>query len=535
MIEARRSSPRHRSRSMFGMPGRLSRHLRWFAAALSGALAAVAALGYYLWRAEDVGTAAFAVMVALLAGIGVLVYFAVDCVRTCLYEPLSRMACWAAEIRQGNLSARIRGGGDDELAGPVDDINRAAEWLEALALDKERELENQKTDIERKSRSLQLLFDVASGVNNATEVEQLTARFLYTLADVVGARAASVRLRDADGSIRAVAGLNLDGPLLRVEQAAGSHPALFDIDANLDIDEVKARLRQHGESVPPELAGLQLMIVRLQYLDQVKGVYLLFVERGRLDESEELRELLVSIGRQLGVAVEKARLDYEAHLLPRMQERAMLANELHDSLAQTLASLRFQIRVLDDTLHRNDESAVWTEMERIESSLEEANTELRELIRHFRAPVHRRGLIPAISAAVSRFRKESRIQTFFQNQWDEIELPEEWEVHVVRIVQEALSNIRKHSRAENVRVLLNRDGPAYRLLIEDDGEGFGGDGWPDSLDDHFGLSIMRERAAAIGGELKVESEAGEGTRIELSFGNNAPRVAGGATQAATNP
>jgi two-component system, NarL family, nitrate/nitrite sensor histidine kinase NarX len=253
----------------------------------------------------------------------------------------------------------------------------------------------------------------------------------------------------------------------------------------------------------------------------------LFAERGRLDPSGEMHELLASIGRQLGLAVEKARLDYEANLLPRMQERANLANELHDSLAQTLASLRFQVRVLDDSLHQGDESAVWAEMERVESSLEEANWELRELIRHFRAPVHRRGLIPAIGAAVSRFRKETRTNTFFQNQWDEIELPDESEVHVLRIVQESLANIRKHSHADNVRVLLSRHEQAYRVLIEDDGEGFSEVEGGETLDDHFGMSIMQERAALIGGDLKVESELGEGTRILLSF-ECEPKVLGDA-------
>ena len=80
----------------------------------------------------------------------------------------------------------------------------------------------------------------------------------------------------------------------------------------------------------------------------------------------------------------------------RLEERTQLANELHDSLAQTLASLKFQIRVLDDTLRQDSESAVWQEMERIESSVDEANVELRELIAHFRAPLSRHGLIPGI-------------------------------------------------------------------------------------------------------------------------------------------
>ncbi len=487
----------------------LRRARRWLVAfAVPGLLLLLA-----YWQAGAVGgfvTTSLALSLGLLAATA---WFALHAVAEGSRLPLERVTRWAAEIRQGNFAARID---EDDGIAPVDDINRAAEWLEALALDKERELANQKFDIARKSRSLALLHDVAAGINDATDLTQLTARFLHTLADVVGARAASVRLRQADGSVALVDVIGLDDTLAAVDRAAGEHPALFDIDAELGIEDVVASMAAQARPAPTVVAGLRLMVVRLQYLDQVKGAYLLFVERGRDDDSAELRELLVSTGRQLGVAVEKARVDDEAILVPRMQERARLANELHDSLAQTLASLRFQVRVLDDTLHQGDEAAVWAEMERIESSLEEANTELRELIHHFRAPVHRHGLVPAIGAAVARFRQASGITTFFQNQWEEVDVPKAFEVHIVRIVSESLSNIQRHSGADNARILLSRSGPESRLLIEDDGDGFEV-GAANALDDHFGLSIMHERAAQIGGELKVESEPGEGTRIILRF------------------
>ena len=73
-----------------------------------------------------------------------------------------------------------------------------------------------------------------------------------------------------------------------------------------------------------------------------------------------------------------------------------IAHELHDSLAQSLASLSYQVRVLDETLHQGDESTTWQQLERIENSLDESNTELRELIANFRAPVSQQGLIGAI-------------------------------------------------------------------------------------------------------------------------------------------
>ncbi|MBT5886753.1 MAG: hypothetical protein HOH56_03035 [Acidiferrobacteraceae bacterium] len=204
----------------------------------------------------------------------------------------------------------------------------------------------------------------------------------------------------------------------------------------------------------------------------------------------------------------------------RLEERAQLANELHDSLAQTLASLRFQVRVLDDTLRQDNESAVWQEMERIQGSLDEANVELRELIAHFRAPVSKHGLMPGIRKLLSRFRKETGTEAVLQNQAPDVELGAEEENQVLRIVQEALTNARKHSRANMVRVLLSEDNAGrFRVIIEDDGIGFTPGAEDRDTDRHFGLAIMRERAEAVGAALGVESEPGEGTRVvvELSL------------------
>ena len=202
----------------------------------------------------------------------------------------------------------------------------------------------------------------------------------------------------------------------------------------------------------------------------------------------------------------------------RIEERTRLANELHDSLAQTLASLKYQVRVLDDTLRQDSEKAIWQEMERIEDSIDEANVELRELIAHFRAPLSGQGLVFGIQRLISRFRKETGTTIVLQNQADEPALSSDEETQLLRIVQEALANVRKHSEANLVRVLLSRDTDhQFRIIIEDDGEGMSEQQMPNESDHHFGLAIMRERAASVGAELVIESEPGEGTRVLITM------------------
>jgi two-component system nitrate/nitrite sensor histidine kinase NarX len=200
-----------------------------------------------------------------------------------------------------------------------------------------------------------------------------------------------------------------------------------------------------------------------------------------------------------------------------MQERTRLSHELHDSLAQTIASLRIQIRVIDETFHSNDEKSIWHQMERIEYTIDQANDQLRELIAQFRIPINEQGLISSIETSIRQTQEEMGIPIYFQNEWPQQEFSEDVELNVLRIVQECLVNIRKHSSAEVVRVLLsNRDGE-FIVLIEDDGIGFEEKAVVSQHGRQLGLNILHDRAREINARLDIESEPDDGTRIRLQF------------------
>jgi len=126
--------------------------------------------------------------------------------------------------------------------------------------------------------------------------------------------------------------------------------------------------------------------------------------------------------------------------------------------------------------------------------------------------------LPALQDLVVRFRRHGGIPVYLQTESPPLALPAAVELQVLRIVREALSNARKHSEAQMVRVFLHRmPGEIGQVLIEDDGIGFGEQVLRGRAGEHIGLEIMRERAKRIGAELRIESEPGEGTRIVLSF------------------
>ena len=149
----------------------------------------------------------------------------------------------------------------------------------------------------------------------------------------------------------------------------------------------------------------------------------------------------------------------------------------------------------------------------------QANDDLRELLTNYRLKIDDAGLVPTIANLVERFGRETGIAVFFQNECRALALTPAQEIQVFFIIQEALANIRKHSGAHNVRILLNNEDDLYTVLIEDDGLGMtdSAEGLPGG---HAGLAIMRERTERLQGQIVIESEPGEGTRIVLMF--NAP-------------
>jgi two-component system nitrate/nitrite sensor histidine kinase NarX len=367
--------------------------------------------------------------------------------------------------------------------------------------------------------SLQVLYEVVSGINSAHGLDDLLTRFLFTLKRITHAHATAIWVTQNPGKMELSASSGIDESVL-LNDRQDVRRCLYEravtegkiwVERSLDKCEKSAGRRFFEQD------AIGLVSVPIRYRGNITGVINLFADVAFIDRIEGIKPLLTSIAHHLSVAIEKYHNDEEnrEHLIN--DERTRIAHELHDSLAQSLASLRYQVRVLDETLHQGDESTTWQQLERIENSLDVANTELRGLIANFRAPVYQRGLLDAIEQIVSQFRNETRINTYLQKEWSGKSIPKDVETQILRIIQEALWNIRKHSQAKTVRILL-RDGieGKYSILIEDDGVGINKQVYG-SPGEHIGLAIMQERALRLGGKLRVESEPGEGTRIVLEL------------------
>jgi two-component system nitrate/nitrite sensor histidine kinase NarX len=372
-------------------------------------------------------------------------------------------------------------------------------------------------DLEEKS--LQILYEVVSSINTAHGLDDLLTRFMYTLKRITKSQAAAIWIVQGTGQMVLSSSSGIDESLILPDRKDVRRclyeRALTEGKIWVDKDLVKCEKIAGRRFFDNSKTGM--VAVPMRYHGIVTGVINLFMDASLLESIDNIKPLLTSIAHHLSIAIEKSHNEerIQQHIIK--EERTRIAHELHDSLAQTIASLRFQVRVLDETLHQGDESTTWQQLEQIENSLDEANTELRELIANFRAPTYNQNLLDAIEKIVSQFRSETGIKTYLQKEWGNTSLSGDNETQILRIIQEALWNIRKHSDAKTVRIML-RDGIEGKchILIEDDGIGINEQVYG-SPGEHIGLTIMRERASRLGGELRVESEPGEGTRIVLEL------------------
>jgi signal transduction histidine kinase len=228
------------------------------------------------------------------------------------------------------------------------------------------------------------------------------------------------------------------------------------------------------------------------------------------------RQYLLTLAGLTSIAIAAARArEHEAHVAI-LAERDRIARELHDSLAQVLGSTHLRLRAQLARPELSDRPAVRAELEDLATVAEDAYHDVREAILGLREASRPRGLIEALHAYLERYGVQSGIRTELETSVDgEPDLPTKAEIQVIRVIQEALTNVRKHARASTVRVRVHAsaDGGVVTIVVEDDGRGFEPDEVTVHRDGGFGLQTMRERMELAGGSVRVDSAPGRGTRV----------------------
>jgi signal transduction histidine kinase len=288
-------------------------------------------------------------------------------------------------------------------------------------------------------------------------------------------------------------------------------------------------LDHSGQKVPGASPARLNQLARQQRFDKLMMVSfvfgkewwgrIFFLEPGLMGEITEELRFLQELVRQIGPAV------YNVYLLRRLRlragalERARFARELHDGAVQSLIAVEMQVDVLRRQSVTRAE-LVPEELGRIQGLLREEVLKLRELMQQMKSlDVDSRKLIAFLADTVERFQRETGIMARFSSDLEEPDMPQPVCRELARIVQEGLVNVRKHSQARTALVRLSARNGNWTLVIEDDGRGFPFSGRLSQVElDTLGRGplVIKERVRVIAGELTIESNPGQGSRLEIT-------------------
>lgn len=374
--------------------------------------------------------------------------------------------------------------------------------------------------------ALRALSEITTGLAAAHDPEQLLTRTLGTMVRLAGASAGAVRIATADGEhLRLVAALGLPPEVVERERLVPMGCGVCGVTVRDDA------VRHVFDLVPcANNTGLAyfdwcqaMAVVPLKYQGKALGAYnLFFAERREFPEDVAL--LFRSISEHLGLALENARLVRENMRITLMNERQLMASEVHDSLAQTLAYMNSRLTMLQQALRNADQETGAKYAEDVQQAVELAYAELRELLAEFRSRMHPLGLVHALQELAAGFNDRAGIELEFENRIADLDLTVEQEAQAYRILQEALANVMRHSGAQRARLTMELLNNEYQFTVEDDGMGFftlgqqpGKRDDPPRLRHHLGLSIMRERAQRLNGAIEIANLPQGGARVRLVF------------------
>lgn len=249
--------------------------------------------------------------------------------------------------------------------------------------------------------------------------------------------------------------------------------------------------------------------------DILGAIYVANRPDGRQFEPADERMLRI-LAAHAAIAITRAKMFERDRELTVVEERARIARDLHDAVAQKLFSLRLTVGAVEALLLKGDRERARDEFARLKELVGSALDELRAVVTELRPPAVREdGLVPALRKHVDVIGRAHPVDVSFSADCDgRCALPEAVEDAVFRVAQEALHNALRHAEPRHVVVNLRTPKDRVILTVSDDGKGLAREPAREG-GHHLGIASMRERARRVGGRLRVESRVGEGTTVTL--------------------
>lgn len=434
-----------------------------------------------------------------------VVFVTMYLMNTDVLGPLRELLTMARSVRHGDFSQRTHYQSEDELGQLGYAFNLMAEDLSKMYAGLEARVREKTSDLERSNRSLELLYKTTRRLSEAPLSDAIYDSLIQDIEELAGTGPGTICLGDT-GEEQAFKLATTREPVFDrpdICNPPNCQGCFAGGDSHfVDVQRSKSEL-------------LRVFSTPIKDVEKQYGVLLLEIPPDKQLE-EWQRRLLETVASHIAIALNMAQRASQARMLALLEERSVIARELHDSLAQSLSYLKIQVSRLDVAVTQPENSEkiklVATELR---EGLNSAYRQLRELLTTFRLRMDEAGLSRALEKTAEEFRERSTLEIELDNRLGGCKLGPNAEIHVIQVVREALSNVVRHAKAEHavISTVCNVDGDVT-IAVDDDGIGM-----PEVTErqHHYGLAIMQERAHGVAGELKISPSALGGTRVELSF------------------
>ncbi|WP_299015997.1 nitrate/nitrite two-component system sensor histidine kinase NarQ [uncultured Photobacterium sp.] len=409
-------------------------------------------------------------VLAIIGGIGlslilIIVLFTIHFTQRKVVSPLNRLVSASQQVQNGVFDVELNVKSENELGTLASTFSQMAAELGKLYRDLEKTVDEKTRRLRHANESLQVLYHCSQELSVSRLSSNNFSAMLDTLIDIEGLTATKLVIEESNG--------------INTEITAGTPADQQWHYQDLELDN--------------------------QVLGQLWWQYTLPCPD---------KNLINNIARTLARGIYYNRAQKQAEQLLLMEERATIARELHDSLAQSLSYLKIQMTLLKRQLSKNETDSAMSIISDIDSGLSGAYTQLRELLSTFRLTIKEANFGEALVEMLKPLEEQSNAMLIIDNHLSSLNLDAHHQVHLLQLIREAVLNSIKHAEADEIIVACHQEGDQVNVSISDDGKGF--DSTCEKLN-HYGLAIMTERASRLNGELTIDTKQGSGCAVALSF------------------
>jgi two-component system nitrate/nitrite sensor histidine kinase NarX len=433
-----------------------------------------------------------------------------------ILDPVEKLRLGFDSVKSGKLNTRVQINAHDEFGDLAAGFNSMTATISDLYGGLEAKVQEKTIHLQERQNRLQALYDLSSFVSHENNLELLAKGFSERIMSLSNASAIAIRWTDeANRRYFLLSGTNLPKAITHEEQCVVTGDCYCgQSTGHEEVKVVTFNPKAEAERHCVKAGYKTLITVPILFQQDLLGeIDIFYLEEANLEQDQKL--LFETLAHHLAGAMEAIRIKAMEKEAAISEERSLLARELHDSIAQSLAFLKLQVGMLKDELVEPATVKAKKILGELDEGLRESYSDVRELLLHFRTRTNTEDIETAIRTTLQKFEHQSGIHSELEVSGQGLPLAPDVQIQVMHVIQEALSNIRKHSKASSVRVQV-RQSPNWEFEVIDDGVGFeAAEDFVDST--HVGLSIMKERAMKIGARLDVGVNIPKGAKITLTL------------------